>query len=151
MVHIYIGCQICRHCRLGLENQCEQVRRLGFELPGGFAEYVKVPSRNVLKTSSSIPIAQAAILSGSIATVLHGLRSKGGMHLGDVAVIVGCGGVFSATDAYEKIRLGASLVQLITGMIFQGPQLISQINLGLIDLLEKDGFNNVKQVVGASI
>lgn len=66
-------------------------------------------------------------------------------------VIVGCGGVFSATDAYEKIRLGASLVQLITGMIFQGPQLISQINLGLIDLLRKDGFNNVKQAVGSAL
>ncbi|MBI5127482.1 dihydroorotate dehydrogenase (quinone) [Candidatus Roizmanbacteria bacterium] len=63
-------------------------------------------------------------------------------------VIIGCGGIFSAEDAYKKIKLGASLVQLITGMIFQGPQLVSQINLELIDLLKKDGFNNISQVVG---
>ncbi|PJB87927.1 dihydroorotate dehydrogenase (quinone), partial [Candidatus Roizmanbacteria bacterium CG_4_9_14_0_8_um_filter_34_12] len=59
-----------------------------------------------------------------------------------------CGGVFSAEDAYYKIKLGASLVQLITGMIFQGPQLIAQINSELLKLLEKDGFNNIKEAVG---
>jgi dihydroorotate dehydrogenase len=62
--------------------------------------------------------------------------------------IVGCGGVFSAKDAYKKIKLGASLVQLITGMIYEGPQLISEINQGLARLLKKDGFTNVSQAVG---
>lgn len=63
-------------------------------------------------------------------------------------VIIGSGGVFSAQDAYTKITLGASLVQLITGMIFQGPQLIAQINHGLVDLLKKDGFTHISQAVG---
>lgn len=63
-------------------------------------------------------------------------------------VIVGCGGIFCAEDAYKKIKLGASLVQLITGMIFEGPQIISQINLGLIKLLKKDGYKNISQAIG---
>lgn len=63
-------------------------------------------------------------------------------------IIIGCGGIFSGKDAYKKIKLGASLVQLITGMIFQGPQLISQINLELEELMEKDGFKNISQAVG---
>ncbi len=63
-------------------------------------------------------------------------------------VIVGCGGVFSAADAYEKIRRGASLVQLITGMIFEGPQLIGEINRGLAGLLRRDGHANVSEAVG---
>lgn len=62
--------------------------------------------------------------------------------------IIGCGGIFSAEDAYKKIKLGASLVQLITGMIFEGPQLISDINSGLARLLERDGFKNISQAVG---
>lgn len=66
----------------------------------------------------------------------------------DKLIIVGCGGVFSSEDAYKKIKLGASLVQLITGMIFQGPQLISQINLELIDLAKRDGFKNIKEAIG---
>lgn len=66
-------------------------------------------------------------------------------------VIVGSGGVFTAEDAYEKIRCGASLVQLITGMIFQGPQVISEINRGLVVLLKQDGFSNVSEAIGASV
>lgn len=66
-------------------------------------------------------------------------------------VIIGCGGIFSAEDAYKKIRLGASLVQLITGMIFEGPQLISQINRGLVKLLKKDGFKNISEAVGVDV
>ena len=63
-------------------------------------------------------------------------------------IIIGCGGVFNGQDAYKKIKLGASLIQLITGMIYHGPQLISQINLGLEELLEKDGFKNIKDAIG---
>ncbi len=63
--------------------------------------------------------------------------------------IIGCGGVFSTEDAYRKIRAGASLIQLITGMIFEGPQLISQINQGLVRLLEKDGFTSISEAIGA--
>ncbi len=64
-------------------------------------------------------------------------------------IIIGCGGIFSAQDAYKKIKIGASLVQLITGMVFEGPQLISQINLGLSQLLKRDGFKNISQAIGA--
>ena len=63
--------------------------------------------------------------------------------------IIGCGGVFTGDDAYEKIRAGASLIQLITGMIFEGPQVVSEINRGLVSLLKKDGFPNISQAVGA--
>ena len=70
---------------------------------------------------------------------------------GKKLVIIGCGGVFSAEDAYTKIKSGASLVQLITGLIFMGPQLAAQINLELPRLLEKDGFKNISEAIGADI
>lgn len=63
-------------------------------------------------------------------------------------VLVGCGGVFSAEDAYKKIRLGASLIQMITGMIYQGPQVIGEINRGLVKLLARDGLTNISQAIG---
>lgn len=64
-------------------------------------------------------------------------------------VLIGVGGVFTAEDAYKKIILGASLVQLITGMVFMGPQQIGLINKGLAELLRKDGYRNVKDAIGA--
>ncbi|PKL36372.1 quinone-dependent dihydroorotate dehydrogenase [Candidatus Peregrinibacteria bacterium HGW-Peregrinibacteria-1] len=65
------------------------------------------------------------------------------------AVIMGVGGIFSAEDAYEKIKQGASLLQLITGMIYRGPNLISDINLKLSSLLEKDGYSSLTEAIGA--
>lgn len=62
--------------------------------------------------------------------------------------IIGVGGIFSAEDAYEKIRLGASLIQVYTGWIYQGPGLVAAINKGLLRFLDRDGFKNVKDAVG---
>ncbi|OHA58519.1 MAG: dihydroorotate dehydrogenase (quinone) [Candidatus Vogelbacteria bacterium RIFOXYD1_FULL_44_32] len=62
--------------------------------------------------------------------------------------IIGCGGIFSATDAYHKIGLGASLLQLVTGLVFEGPQLVSEINLGLAKLLRQNGYKNIQEAVG---
>jgi dihydroorotate dehydrogenase len=59
-----------------------------------------------------------------------------------------CGGVFSADDAYKAIRQGATLIQMITGMIYEGPQVISEINRGLVERLNRDGFNSLDEVVG---
>ncbi len=64
-------------------------------------------------------------------------------------IIIGCGGVFTAEDAYKKIRAGASLIQLITGMLFGGPQTVSEINQGLTELLKRDGFKNISEAIGA--
>lgn len=67
---------------------------------------------------------------------------------GDRLKIVGVGGVFGAEDAYEKIRAGASLIALITGMIFEGPSVVGAINHDLVRLLQRDGFDNISQAVG---
>lgn len=64
--------------------------------------------------------------------------------------IIGVGGVFSADDAYRKIRLGASLVQLLTALVYEGPGIVKTINRGLVRLLERDGFANVAEAVGTT-
>ncbi len=76
------------------------------------------------------------------------LISKTYQEFGDKLVIVGVGGIFSPEDAYEKIKRGASLLQIITGMIYEGPQLIGEINRGLVSLMKKDGYKNISQAVG---
>ena len=63
-------------------------------------------------------------------------------------VIIGCGGIFSAEDAYRKIKLGATLLQLITGLIYEGPLLVAKINSDLPKLLKKDGFKNLSEAIG---
>lgn len=67
---------------------------------------------------------------------------------GDKITIIGVGGIFTAEEAYIKIKLGASLVEIITGVIFNGPQLAAEINDGLVKLLQKDGYSHISQAIG---
>lgn len=67
---------------------------------------------------------------------------------GDRYAIMGVGGVFTGEDAYEKIKAGASLIQLITGMIYGGPFAIKRIKKELVGLLHRDGFKSVEEAVG---
>ena len=65
--------------------------------------------------------------------------------------VIGVGGVFTAEDAYRKIRNGASLVQLYTALVYRGPHVAREINEGLIELLERDGFDDVEDAVGTAL
>jgi dihydroorotate dehydrogenase len=71
-------------------------------------------------------------------------------HTGGKITIIGCGGISGAQDAYDKIRAGASLVQLYTALVFQGPDVVPEILSGLSSLLQKDGYDHVASAVGVS-
>lgn len=62
--------------------------------------------------------------------------------------IIGVGGIFSAEDAYRKILAGASLLQLYTGLVYRGPSLVRDINLGLLKRLNRDGYSGIEEAVG---
>ncbi len=63
--------------------------------------------------------------------------------------IIGVGGIFSAEDAYEKIKAGASAVQIYTGFVYEGPAAVKRINQGLIRLMERDGCKSITEAVGS--
>lgn len=65
--------------------------------------------------------------------------------------LIGVGGVSSLEDAYEKIRAGASLVQLYSALIYEGPSLIPSIIEGLPMRLKADGFSSLTQAVGSGL
>ncbi len=65
--------------------------------------------------------------------------------------LIGCGGVSSADQAYAKIRAGASLVQLYTGLIYEGPGLVARILAGLAARLAADGFASIADAVGVDL
>jgi dihydroorotate dehydrogenase len=65
--------------------------------------------------------------------------------------LIGCGGVGSGADAYAKIRSGATLVQLYSAMVFEGPPLVRRIKRELEALLRRDGFASVNAAVGADL
>lgn len=62
--------------------------------------------------------------------------------------IIGVGGVFSGVDAYEKIKAGASLVQIYTSYIYNGPPIINKIKHELCEVLQNNGYSSVTDAVG---
>jgi dihydroorotate dehydrogenase len=64
--------------------------------------------------------------------------------------IIGVGGIFDANDAWEKITAGASLVQLYTGLVYEGPSVAKEIVAGLRERLEERGLNHLSEAVGAA-
>ncbi len=62
--------------------------------------------------------------------------------------IIGVGGIFSPEDAWEKITAGASLIQVYTGWIYEGPMMVRRILAGLLAKLEQNGFTSIAEAVG---
>jgi dihydroorotate dehydrogenase len=68
--------------------------------------------------------------------------------IGKKIPLIGVGGINSGVTAYEKIKSGASLLQLYTGLVFKGPFVVTSIKQELSELLRKDGFSSLKEAIG---
>jgi dihydroorotate dehydrogenase len=71
--------------------------------------------------------------------------------VGNGMPLIGVGGIATAEDAYARIRAGASLVQLYSALVYEGPGLAARITKGLAQLLTRDGFANVADAVGVDV
>ena len=69
---------------------------------------------------------------------------------GGAIALVGVGGIATADDAWARIRAGASLVQLYSAMVYEGPGLARRINAGLVRLMRRDGFSTIAEAVGSA-
>lgn len=101
--------------------------------------------RETLTSGSKEPGGLSGKPLKSLATsfVRHLYRAVGGK-----LPIIGVGGIFTADDAYEKIKAGATAVQIYTGFVYEGPAAVKRINQGLIRLMERDGYRFIAEAVG---
>ncbi|MBZ4399946.1 quinone-dependent dihydroorotate dehydrogenase [Myxococcus sp. MISCRS1] len=86
----------------------------------------------------------APVREASNAVIARAYQRSGGK-----LPIIGVGGVFTAADVFQKLRAGASLVQVYTGFIYEGPGMVRGLLPTLAQMLERDGYQSVAQLVGA--
>ena len=99
---------------------------------------------------SSLAAGETGGLSGEPLRPLALQRLRDFRHAtGGAVPLIAAGGIASAADAYARIRAGASLVQLYSALVYEGPGLAKRIARGLVPLLERDGFSSVAEAVGA--
>jgi dihydroorotate dehydrogenase len=102
-------------------------------------DHLRSPARAEQGGLSGLPLrdrAQACL------RLLYGL-------VGGRLTLIGVGGIAGAEDAYARVRAGASLVQVYTALIYRGPSLVEELNLGLARLLVRDGFTTIHEAIGA--
>lgn len=108
-------------------------------------------NRDQAVLQTDIPAGWPGNMSGKpTETLSNQLISQTYKAYGSQLTIIGVGGIFSAKDAYQKIKNGASLVELVTGLIFKGPQLIGEINQQLAKLAQQDGYTSISQAIGSN-
>ncbi len=106
-------------------------------------------SRPPLKSDQA---AQSGGLSGAPLNALAQQRLRDFRKAsGGTMPLIGVGGIASAQDAYARIQAGASLIQIYSALVYEGPGLASRINKGLAALLKRDGFANISQAVGSAV
>ncbi|ELP29957.1 quinone-dependent dihydroorotate dehydrogenase [Rhodopirellula baltica] len=129
-----------------LLTQCERfdfVRGFCFNLPSQKPPLSVAPEHLIDKPGAVAGRPVAALINDCISELYRRMDR-------DRYIVIGAGGVFTAQDAYDKIRLGASLVQVYTSMIYEGPSVVKHICTGLADLLKRDGFQHVSEAVGSA-
>jgi 2-desacetyl-2-hydroxyethyl bacteriochlorophyllide A dehydrogenase len=89
----YVTCRDCEMCRAGLENNCLSVKRLGFELPGGMAELIRLPAYNLCPFDLHRAHREMAILPDAIGTPYHALKDLAQVRAGESVLVVGIGGL----------------------------------------------------------
>ena len=118
------------------------VSGFAFNLPPGKPVPLHIPAKRLDKMPGAVagkPVEN--LINGAIRELYRRMDRKRYR-------IIGVGGIFSAEDAYRKIRLGCSLVQILTALVYEGPNVVRTIKRGLAVLLERDGFSSVSEAVG---
>ena len=140
------GCGFCDHCRQGVENYCATAPRTGFELNGGFSQYMRVAGRNAVKVAPELPWAEAAIIPDAIASVYHALTQRARVQAGETVVIVGVGGLGIHAMQLARLR-GARVIAAdvmpdkLQGAAQFGPD-------ALVNSREEDLPRRVKELTG---
>jgi propanol-preferring alcohol dehydrogenase len=109
LIYMYIGCNQCYYCRSGEKQLCPRVKRIGFDVDGGFAEYIKVPIINLVPLPNSLDY-DAAILADAGETVYRAFK-KMPQRPGATIVIMGSGGLGSFAILLAKL-LGYQVVTI---------------------------------------
>ena len=113
-----------------------------FNLPPGKPVPLQIPAEKIERMPGAVAGKPAEDLINTAIRELNRRMDRGRYR------IIGAGGVFDAEDAYRKIRLGASLVQLLTALVYEGPGVVRRIKQGLVRLLERDGVSHISEAVG---
>lgn len=116
LVYPAITCGRCPACISGKENRCQHLKLIGFHVDGGYAEYVRVPIRNLIPLRPKIPLMEYAAIPVDYTTVWHALIERGGIKAGE-SILIWAGGSGAGTVATRLAKLAGATVFTTVGSV----------------------------------
>ncbi len=147
---LYLVCGECRWCLRGRETICENFGgHVGVNTPGGYAEYVVLPARNLVPIPDDLGMPEASILANAIGTPYHAIVVRMGIRPGDRLVVTGAGGGVGLHAIQIGLMAGADVMAVDLGR----PKLDHAISLGAsaaIDPTESDLTEAIREWTGGT-
>jgi 2-desacetyl-2-hydroxyethyl bacteriochlorophyllide A dehydrogenase len=111
LVGLDLSCGICQYCSRGELDHCARLRRLGMEVDGALAEFVRVPAANLVRLPEAMPFAAAATIADAIASPYHALIRRAELRPGELVAVYGLGGLGLAAVQLARLA-GAEVIGL---------------------------------------
>ena len=157
VVYSYLTCRECEFCLTGRGNLCVNLKRIGFELDGGFSEFLRIPAHNFCPFDQRLAAHEMAIVADAIGTSYHAITGLAGVKPGQDVLIVGAGGL--GIHAVQIAKLCGANV-FVADMDGQALDLARQFGAdqtflpadapqGITDLTDSRGVHAVIEVVGS--
>lgn len=109
LVPSVLPCRNCEYCRSGRGNICPYLQMPGNHIDGGFAEYVRIPARDLVPLPPDLNLASSAVIADALTTPYHAVVRRARVQSGDWVVVVGCGGV-GINAVQFAAAVGASVI-----------------------------------------
>ena len=136
-----LTCGSCYNCRIGRENLCKNIVMIGNSIDGAYAEYTKIPAKDLIKLPTEIPLEEASIISDAMSTPFHALKNRANLRPGDSVAIYGVGGV-----GLNAVQIAAALGAFVIAVDKVEEKLQHARKLGASETINVDVENPVKAV-----
>lgn len=146
LIPAVLTCGSCSQCRNGRENICENMTMLGNHMDGGFAEFVRVPAKDLCKLPAELPLQDACIIADALTTPYHAVINRARVRPGETVVVIGCGGV-----GVNAVQLAASIGALVVAVDIDDAKLETAKRLGAslaVNSKSPDAAKEIRKLAG---
>ncbi len=135
LVPAVLTCGACALCQAGRANICEKMQMLGNHIDGAFAEFVRVPAKDLIPLPGNIDPVEASIVADAVTTAYHAIVNRAQVLPGDRIAVFGCGGV-----GLSAVQFAAILGAHVTAVDLDPKKLELAKSLGAADVLDPKQF-----------
>lgn len=146
LIPAVLTCGLCSLCRNGRENICENMTMLGNHIDGGFAEFVRVPAKDLCQLPAELPLQDACVIADALTTPYHAVINRARVRPGETVVVIGCGGV-----GINAVQLAASLGAIVLAVDIDEQKLETAKRLGAslaVNSKSPDAAKEIRKLTG---